>query len=104
MKKSLDPSNLIISCQRCRQLYLLYIPHKLEAKELNYSPKEIVKAEKFDDEEKKAGIREHLKNVAKTMKAKFIDMSVLEILQCDCGITFDPLADYYRQSRERQSK
>jgi len=95
----LDPSNLIISCRKCGQLYLLYIPHKLEAKELNCSPEEIVKAGKLDDEEKKTGTIEHLKNVAKTIGAKFIDMSVKEMLQCDCGATFDLLADYYREGR-----
>lgn len=94
-----SPLCLIFECVNCGQIYQLYIPKKLQTKELNCVPEIIAKAEQSDKEDRESGAVEKLKRMADRIGAKFINMSVNEVVQCDCGEIYDLLM-YYRQGGE----
>lgn len=92
----IQPLSLLFECTTCQQLYQLYIPNRVQAKAVNLGPEEIAYATKLDKELKETGKVENVKRMAKRIGAKFVDASVNEIVQCDCGEVFDLLV-YYKK-------
>lgn len=93
------PLCLIFECVNCGQIYQCYIPKRIQTKQLNCPPEIIEKAKQSDKEDEESGAIEKVKRMAKHMRAKYVDMSVNEVMQCDCGEVYD-LFMYYRQGGE----
>jgi len=85
------PININHVCQ-CGRKYYLYMPFKMYAKEAGYSPKGIAVAEKIDKEDHTPERMEIQKKIAELYGAEFKDLSVNEIVQCECGKVLDMLA------------
>jgi len=80
----------------CEEIYAVYVPQKLQARELGQSLKMIREAEKADKEERESGWIERIKTGLEDVGAKFIDSSINEVIQCECGEVFDLLV-FYRE-------
>lgn len=78
---------------KCGQLYVVYVPKKLELEEVKgVGPETTRVVEKIDERERKSGEIEAWKRLAKNEGAKFIDIRINRVLNCKCGETYDPLS------------
>lgn len=80
----------------CGEVYIVYVPQKLQTRELGQSLEMIREAEKVDKEERESGWIESIKTDLEDVGAKFIDSSINEVIQCECGEVFDLLV-FYRE-------
>ncbi len=78
---------------KCGQLYIVYVPKKLILAEVKgFGPQTIRAAEEIDERGRKSGEIETMKTGVKNIGAKFVDIRVDRVLECECGETYDPLS------------
>jgi len=77
---------------KCGQKYWIDLPKKLMFEEAGFGSEVVKIGGQIDDQERRAGEIEVVKEFAERIGAKFVDARVNRVIHCECGKDFDTLA------------